>query len=811
MSDIEALGAFYLGRRIDGATGARTADPVLVDAKDLTTHAVIIGMTGSGKTGLGIGLLEEALLDRVPVIAIDPKGDLGNLALRFPALRPADFRPWVDPQQAAQEGTTPDALADATATRWRDGLAAWGQDGARIQRLVDAADVTVYTPGSRAGRPLSVLRAFTAPPEAIRLDDELLRERVAATATSLLALVGIEADPLTAPEHLLLSTLLDGAWREGRDLDLAALITGIQAPPFATVGVMPVDTVFPPKDRLALAMRLNALLAAPSFQGWMQGEPLDTAALLHDAAGRPRASILSIAHLGDAERMFFVTLLLADLIAWMRQQPGTGSLRAILYLDELFGYMPPVAAPPSKALLLTLLKQARAFGVGVVLATQNPVDLDYRGLSNTGLWLIGRLQTERDLARVMDGLAGVAGGVPFDRPAMERTISGLGKRVFLMRSIHEPAPLLLETRWTLSYLAGPMTREQLRTLQPAAAAVASSAMAGAAASQPGTVPPGAPVPSPAASAARPDAAGDATARPVLPAEIPQVVLPWDGAEPPARYRPAVLGVADVTFVQQRLAVAEQRRVVRLAPLAEGVMALDWDAGESLPLEVEALGQALPATGRFAAVPRLAATAKSYAAWGKALQKWVVTNEVLTRWRAPEFKLASEPGEDERAFRIRVMAHAHEARDAAVEALRARYAPKLTAVQDKVRRAEQAVAREQAQATQATMDTAISLGGALLGALLGRGKVSGAVGRVGTAARGAGRAVQQRGDVARAQETLEELRAQEVALADTVRQEAEALAARHEAQREAVEAVAVRAKAADVQLVLVALAWVPEPG
>jgi hypothetical protein len=350
-----------------------------------------------------------------------------------------------------------------------------------------------------------------------------------------------------------------------------------------------------------------------------------------------------------------------------------------------------------------------------------------------------------------------------------------------------------------------MTREQLRTLQPAAAAAAG-------APQPSAAVPDAPAPAlAAAGAARPGASGDATARPVLPAEIPQVVLPWDGAEPPARYRPAVLGVADVTFVQQRLAVAEQRRVVRLAPLAEGLVALDWDAGEALPLEVEALGQVLPATGRFAAVPRLAATARSYAAWGKTLQKWVVTTEVLTRWRAPGLKLASEPGEDERAFRIRVMAHAHEARDAAVEALRARYAPKVTALQDKVRRAEQAVAREQAQATQATMDTAISLGGALLGALLGRGKVSGAVGRVGTAARGAGRAVQQRGDVARAQETLEELRAQEVALADTVRQEAEALAARHEAQREEVEAVAVRAKAADVQVVLVALAWVPEPG
>jgi hypothetical protein len=809
MRDIEALGAFYLGRRFDPDAGRRTDEPLLLDAKDLTTHAVLIGMTGSGKTGLGVGLLEEALLDRVPVIAIDPKGDLGNLALRFPALRPQDFRPWVDPQQAAQEGVTPDALAESTATRWRDGLAAWGQDGARIQRLVDAASVTVYTPGSRAGRPLSVLRAFTAPPPAIRQDDELLRERVSATVTSLLALVGTTADPLTSPEHLLLSTLLDGAWREGRDLDLAALITGTQSPPFATVGVMPVDTVFPPKERMALAMRLNALLAAPAFQGWMQGDPLDTAALLHDPAGRPRASILSIAHLGDAERMFFVTLVLADLIAWMRQQPGTGSLRAILYIDELFGYMPPVAAPPSKVLLLTLLKQARAFGLGVVLATQNPVDLDYRGLSNAGLWCIGRLQTERDLARVMDGLAGVAGGAPFDQQATARTISGLAKRVFLVRSVHQKAPVLMETRWTLSYLAGPLTREQLKQLP-------GDSVAPAAASPSATMAPAAPAAGGAGTTRAATATtgtvttGIAAARPILPPEIPQVVLPWDGGAPPDCYRPALLGVVDVTFVQPRLAVAEQRRVVRLAPLEEGAVALDWDRGEPLPLAVEQLGHDLPGGVGCLPVPRLAATPRSYAAWGKALQKWVVANEVLTRWRSAPFKLASEPGEDERAFRIRLAQHAHEARDAAVEKLRARHAPKVAALQEKIRRAEQAVAREQSQATQATMDTAISVGGALLGALLGRGSLSGSVGRMGTAARGAGRAVQQRGDVQRAQGTLEELRGQEAALAEAVRLEAEALATEHEARREEVEAVAVRAKAGDVQLVLLALAWVPEP-
>ncbi|MFY7920985.1 MAG: ATP-binding protein [Gemmatimonas sp.] len=428
VTDFDTLGAFYLGKRYDIPSRTRSNDLVLYDAKDLTTHAVIIGMTGSGKTGLGVGLIEEALIDKVPVIAVDPKGDLGNLALRFPSFAASDFRPWVDPQQATNAGMTADQFAEQQASLWKNGLEGWQQDGARIQRYRDAADITIYTPGSTAGRPLSLLKAFDAPPAAVRDDAEALQERVSATATSLLALLGIDADPLSSREHILLSNLLHHAWQEGQRLDLAALIGGIQNPPFSTVGVMPLDTVFPPKDRMALAMQLNNLLASPGFTTWMQGEALDTASLLYEPSGKPRGSVISIAHLNDAERMFFMTLLLADIMAWVRTQPGTGSLRAILYIDELFGYMPPVANPPSKVLLLTLLKQARAYGLGVVLATQNPVDLDYRGLSNTGTWFIGRLQTERDKMRVMEGLEGVSGGQPFDKAAMEQTIAGLGKR-----------------------------------------------------------------------------------------------------------------------------------------------------------------------------------------------------------------------------------------------------------------------------------------------------------------------------------------------------------------------------------------------
>jgi hypothetical protein len=409
---------------------------VLYDARDLTTHAVIIGMTGSGKTGLGIGLLEEAALDHVPVIAVDPKGDLGNLLLTFPKLAAEDFRPWISEHQATERGLSADAFAKEQAALWKKGLAEWGQDGARIERLRAGTEMAIYTPGSNAGLPLSVLKSFDAPSRKLIDDVDLYRERVQATATGVLSLVSVDADPATSREHILLSRILDEAWQDGRSPDLPGLIAAIQAPPFTRVGVMDIESFYSSKDRFQLALRLNNLLAAPGFDAWLQGESLDIARLLHTEAGKPRISILSIAHLSDPERMFFVSMLLNELIAWMRAQPGTSTLRAVLYMDEIFGYMPPVANPPSKPLFLTLLKQARAYGLGLALATQNPVDLDYKGLSNTGTWFIGRLQTERDKARVMEGLEGVR-SEGFDRQKMEQTLAGLGKRTFLLHRTKE--------------------------------------------------------------------------------------------------------------------------------------------------------------------------------------------------------------------------------------------------------------------------------------------------------------------------------------------------------------------------------------
>lgn len=801
----EKLGAFFLGKEYDLDTRTRHDDLVLVEAKDFTTHAVIIGMTGSGKTGLGIGLLEEAAIDHIPVIAIDPKGDLGNIALTFPSLTGADFRPWVDPQQATTAGMDADQFAEAQAALWKKGLASWGQDGERIQRLRDAAEVSIYTPGSSAGRPISLLRGFTAPPASVRDDSEAFAERVNATATGLLALLGVDADPITSREHILLSNLLAGAWREGRDLDLPTLIGAIQSPPFAQIGVMPVDTVFPAKDRSAFAMRLNNLLAAPGFQAWLQGEPLDAASLFYTPAGKPRVSVVSIAHLGDAERMFFVTMLLADIIAWMRQQPGTGSLRAILYIDELFGYMPPVANPPSKQLLLTLLKQARAFGLGVVMATQNPVDLDYKGLSNTGLWFIGRLQTERDKMRVMDGLAGASGGAPFDKAAMERTISGLGKRVFLMHSVHENAPTTFETRWAMSYLAGPMTREQIRQLRAnESAAEAASAMP--AATTPAAV--WAPAaPAPAATVGTAAASPEVPRPPILPPDIAQVWLPSGNAG--ATWQPAVLGVADVTYTQARLGVAEQRRQSWLAPLEEGMLALDWGTADELDLEVNALGREARPGSAFEPVPSLAANPKSYAAWSRALQKYVSTNHGVTLYQSKALKLVSHVGESEGAFRARLQMAAREAGDARLEAVRKKYATRLQTAQEKVRRTQSAISAQEARATQAKLDSAISIGSAVFGALFGKKKLSAtSVSKAGTAARSMGRAQSQSGNVARATETFEAAQQELADLETRIAEELELEAAAYDALAEQLEEVTVKPKSSDVHVQFVALAWVP---
>jgi hypothetical protein len=786
MQDFEKLGSFYLGRVRDLAAGTSRDELVLYDSRDLVTHAVCVGMTGSGKTGLCIGLLEEAAIDGIPAIVIDPKGDLANLLLAFPELRPEDFRPWVSEDDARRKGISVEEHAAAQATLWRDGLARWGQDGARIRRMLDAAEFAVYTPASDAGLPVSILKSFAPPADAVLNDRELLRERVSATATALLALVGVEADPLQSREHILLATLLDRAWREGRELDLGAIIRDVQAPPVSRIGVLDLESFYPAKERFALAMAFNNLLASPGFEAWMEGEPLDIANLLHTPRGKPRVAIFSIAHLADAERMFFVSLLLNQMVSWMRAQSGTTSLRAILYMDEIFGYFPPTANPPSKLPLLTLLKQARAFGLGVVLATQNPVDLDYKGLSNAGTWFIGRLQTERDKARVLDGLEGAASGAGagFDRAQMDRILSALGNRVFLLNNVHEDHPAVFETRWTLSYLRGPLTRAEIRSLMGGSKQAA---------------------PVPAAPAAEVRAAA---ARPVLPPEVRQCFLPPRGGGPVV-WRPHLIGVAEVRFSDVKLKIDQSREVVLLAPFGNDLAPVDWDAAAEAGVSPDRLETEPPLEGEHEALPAAAAKARSYAGWSKDLVNWIYSNSKIEAYRSAALKQTSTPGESERDFRLRLAQAAREERDRAAEDLRRKYAPRITALEDRIRRARQAAEREAQEAQSQKLGVAVSIGATLLGAFLGRKTVSAAtLGRAGTAVRSMGRAYKESQDVARASETLEAMDQQRADLESQFQAEAAALQSLLDPMSEPLETIAIRPKKSAIGVRLLALAWAP---
>jgi len=803
VQDFDKLGVFYLGREFDLKKNALKENLVLYDSRDLVTHAVCVGMTGSGKTGLCIGLLEEAVIDNIPAIVVDPKGDLANLLLTFPDLKEGDFLPWINEEEAQRKGISPQEYAAKQAALWKKGLAEWGQDGARIRKLRESAEFAIYTPGSTAGLPVSILKSFAFPGKAVADDSELLGERIGTTVTSLLNLLGTSADPIQSREHILLSTILDTAWKKGQDLDLAGFIQAIQTPPVARIGVFDLESFFPSKDRFAFAMKLNNLLAAPGFSAWLQGEPLSIDRMFFTAAVKPRVSIFSIAHLNDAERMFFVSLLLTQLLGWMRAQSGTTSLRTLFYMDEIFGYFPPVANPPSKAPLLTLLKQARAFGLGIVLATQNPVDLDYKGLSNTGTWFLGRLQTERDKERVLEGLEGAAAGGAgrFDRKRMEQILAGLGQRVFLMNNVHEDAPVVFQTRWVMSYLRGPLTRAQIKQLMDPVKS-----------SQPEPAPETRPAATPAV-AAKGRAAAPASARPALPPEVSQMFLPVRAAQTEGarlHYEPMLLGIAKVYYANAKVGVAAQKEVCLMAEFSDRPSRVDWDEAREAEVKESDLEKFPhdPDTS-FGELPREASNAKSYPEWGTTFKEWIYRNKKLELFKSPSFGVVSDPGESERDFRIRLTQAAREKRDQQIERLRQKYVPKIGVLQDRIRRAEQAVEREKAQATQQKLSTAISFGATLLTALTGRKAVSqSTLGRAATTARSAGRTLKESQDIARADENVQALAKQLGDLQALLDQETEEVKASGDPLAENLEACEVRPKKTDISVSQVSLAWFP---
>ncbi len=711
---IDANGKFYLGRTFNTETRKTTDEALFYDPDDLTTHAVVVGMTGSGKTGLCIDLLEEAALNDVPALMVDPKGDITNTLLHFPDLLPEDFAPWVNADEARRENKSIEEASSATADLWRNGLASWDIEPERIQALKESARFAIYTPGSDAGYPLSILASLAAPKISWETNKELLREQISGTVTALLGLLGMkDVDPVRTREHILLANIFESAWSQGKDLNLGELIMQVQSPPFEKLGFFEVNTFFPEKDRFELAMMLNNILASPAFQAWIEGEPLDVEKLLYSADGRIRHTIFYIAHLSEAERMFFVTLLYSAVETWMRAQSGTTSLRALIYFDEIFGYLPPVGNPPSKEPILRMLKQARAFGVGQVLATQNPVDVDYKALSNAGTWFIGKLGTEQDKERLLDGLSSAAGGA-LDKREYADMISSLGKRVFLLRNVHEKHPVLFQTRWAMNYLAGPVTRLQIPDLNalggaPETAVTPSTATGFASAP---TV--AAAAPAPAATPEPELAMPGSTTRPAVSGGMGEFFLPnnltlsaavkRDGRSLPVGaqsagilYRPLLLAQADVRFTNRKYNLDVDLPVTALVEEPDRRGAVRWEEVRSeTAVDARNLDRRPLADARFVLLEAPLSDSKVMRSIQADFVDWIY-RDITVKVRANEtLKVYAGPDVDADTFKKQCLEAAEDLQEVEVDKLEASYARKIAGLQKKLDREERELREDEAE-------------------------------------------------------------------------------------------------------------------
>ena len=798
-ADYEKLGQFYLGRGYDPEAKKIQDDLILYDSKDLVTHGVVLGMTGSGKTGLCLALLEEAAMDNIPAIIIDPKGDISNLLLMFPDLDAKSFRPWINEDDAAKKGISPDEHAAKTAEMWKAGLADWGQGPERIATLREKVDINIFTPGSKAGIPVSILSSLEVPPFEIMDDAELLGERVESTVSSLLSLVGVSADAIQSPEAVLISAIFQKAWADSQNVTLETLIRHIQKPAFDKVGVIDLESFMPEKSRQTLALKFNNLLASPGFATWLEGPPLDMAKMLHTPAGKPRISIFSIAHLGDTERMFFVSLLLNQMLGWMRSQNGTTSLRALLYMDEIYGYLPPSANPPSKKPMMTILKQGRAFGLGCLLATQNPVDLDYKALSNIGTWFLGRLQTERDKLRVLDGLEGAAGSqnAKFDRGSMEKLISGLGNRVFLMNNVHEDAPVIFHVRWAMSYLTGPLTRSQIKLLMDPKRGefMKISAAAEAVESNPMAMP-GMSAKSSTAPASRPNVG----------AGIKEIFVPATGSVSDITYQPHLLRIGVVHFSSAKADMDGSRTVRLVNPISAG--GIDWEKQIPPPVKLdEKASEPLSGAG-FAELPGFAMNAANYKQVEKDFAEFLYRNERADIFSCPQLKAFSHLAESEADFRARIVHQAREVRDAAIDKLRDAAGKKVATLEARLRTAESQLAKEKAESSSAAMQAGVSVLGGILGAVFGRKSGLGSISR-GTSSIGkATGAYKQHQDVANAEAKVEGV-GEEI---ETIKKELEdgvaKLTESFDASSLPLETESIKPAKTDVKVQTVALLWLP---
>jgi hypothetical protein len=780
MIDFEKATSFYLGKIINPATEKTTDNLLLYESKNLTTHAVCVGMTGSGKTGLGIALLEEAGLDKIPAIIIDPKGDLTNLLLTFPNLTADEFLPWIDFSEAEKKSLTPEEYAESIAETWKEGLLASFEDGLRIKKLKDSVEMVIYTPASKAGVPISVLSSFNAPPANLRQDSELMRDKVLSLTSSLLGLLGIEADPINSKEHIMISAIIDQAWQRGENLDIASLIGQIQAPEFDKLGALNLEIFFPKKERLSLAVRLNGLLASKSFQAWMEGEPLDIEKLLYNDEKKPKLSILSIAHLSDTERMFFVTLVLGEFLTWMRRQPGTSSLKAILYMDEIFGYFPPSAMPPSKLPMLTLLKTARAFGIGIFLSTQNPVDLDYKGLSNCGTWFIGKLQTDRDKVRVLEGLR-VASNGDINTETLDKMMSSIKKRTFIMRSIHEKDPIVFETRWTMSYLKGPLTLPQIENLTKKENVGVLNVQE----------------------------INLKQTKPLSPQGIPEYFRKQSNFLKSNHYKPSVLGVAKLHFVDLKFQLDVWKTIFLLSPMDKTGKNIDLNNAEEVPdIKNELDAKPLPDSS-FEDLPAFLMQEKNFVLFQKAFAATLYQNQSLKIMQLKDLGLLSKPDESETDFHERIKITLNQKQAETLRKLEEKYAEKRNVIENKLKRADEKFTIQKQQSWLQKIEAFISFVTTIFSAFLGKHLTKGTITQVGTSMRRAGRITKEDQQVVHAEDSLKSYESQLEDLKMQENEEIKLATTSFETMIGRIEEITVKPRKSDVTIDEVAIVWSPE--
>ena len=804
---------FHLGGMIDAASHERTGDPTMIGSGDFTTHGVIVGMTGSGKTGLGVVLIEEALRAGIPTLLIDPKGDLTNLCLTFPALSAAEFEPWVNAGDADKAGVSVPEFAASQAATWSKGLDGWGLTATDIGALRQRAEFTIYTPGSSAGVGVDVVGSLAAP--SAESDTETVTEEINGFVSGLLGLVGINADPLSSREHILLSNLISHEWSQGRDLDLPGLVGLALKPPIRRLGVFELDEFFPPSDRNAFAMRLNGLLASPSFGAWMTGTPLDIETMLRAPDGRPRCAIVTTAHLGDAERQFVTTLVLSKLITWMRRQSGTTDLRALLYMDEVAGYLPPTANPPTKQPIMTLFKQARAFGLGVVVSTQNPVDVDYKALSNAGTWMIGRLQTDQDKNRLLDGMSAAAGGI--DIGAVSQTISGLGKREFVLRRAGKDKPEVFTTRWAMSYLRGPLTREQIAVVMEPQKGAGASAGAAPRSTAPEAT---AAVTAASTTASVPAAALAHDETPLMPKVADGVTVRWVDIASPwlrdvggdvrgTRLEAAAIARVALRFNEPRYDVVHDEEFEAvLVPLTEGA---DMSAATLVDYDDRDLLNAPPDPLPYRLGEAPIANKTFWTRLEKSLVDHLYRERTLQVPFHRQLKLAGRPGESAEAFLLRCRAEADRLADAEAAKLKDKYQTKLLRLKEQIQAAEGRVGvLEQERNNRRTSELFNAVDSVLGGFLGGRRSRRAMVNSVGKAAGARGRSATANERVDAAKGKLDSLVEQYEQIEQECTDELLAIDQRWATVAESTETLDVALKRTDIVVKQFVLGWVPVP-